>query len=84
MECDFNTFLCRSCDYSSKVATIITRSTQKCVKITFHFYSVISHVVTTPLQDEYTSKIAEMEKSLLEVKKILYKVHDDYCINKNS
>ena len=73
-------FLCRSCDYSSKVATIITRSTQKCVKITFHFYSVISHVVTTPLdededeenqQDEYTSKIAEMEKSLLEVKKIV-------------
>ena len=37
MECDFNTFLCGSCDYSSKVVTIITRSIQKCVKITFHF-----------------------------------------------
>ena len=26
--------------------------------------------MTTPLQDEYTSKIAEMEKSLLRVRKI--------------
>ena len=42
MECDFtDTYLCGLCDYSSKVATIITRSTQKCDKITFHFYSVV-------------------------------------------
>ena len=40
MECDFNTFLCGSCDYSSKVATIITRYAQKCVKITFHIMCV--------------------------------------------
>ena len=44
MECDFNTFLCGSCDYSSKVATIITRSIQKCVKITFHFLQCRSEV----------------------------------------
>ena len=41
IECDFNTFLCGSCDYSGKFATIITRSAQKCVKITFHFLQYI-------------------------------------------
>ena len=47
MECDFNTFLCGLSDYSGNFATIITRSSQKCVGITFHFLQCIACLPNT-------------------------------------
>ena len=40
MECDFNTFLCRSCHYSGNFATIITLNVLKSHSI---FYSVLQY-----------------------------------------